>query len=128
MMGYKLHADSFRDNCLLEKKVNDYKLFPREFDDFIKQRLGLPIESKEDKNREELEFRNSEYIETSLAGHSFINRMERLNIAMFNVELKDGRSLRVFATNTYFFTEYTLFKCSGRLKAADAEFEVACIR
>lgn len=120
MMGYRLHADSFRDNCLLEKKVNDYKLFPREFDDFIKQNLGLPIESREDRCQEELEFRNSEYIEKILADHSFINRMERLNITMFDVELKDGRSLRVFATNTYFFTEYTFEKIISIDPAVDA--------
>ena len=120
MMGYKLHADSFRDNCLLEKKVSDYKLFPREFDDFIKQNLGLPIESREDRCQEELEFRNSEYIEKILADHSFINRMERLNITMFDVELKDGRSLRVFATNTYFFTEYTFEKTISIDPAVDA--------
>lgn len=120
MMGYKLHADSFRDNCLLEKKVNDYKLFPREFDDFIKQSLGLPIESREDRYQEELEFRNSEYIEKFLADHSFINRMERLNMAMFDVDLKDGRSLRVFATNTYFFTEYTFEKIMSIDPAVDA--------
>ncbi|MEQ9370845.1 MAG: hypothetical protein RIG63_17740 [Coleofasciculus chthonoplastes F3-SA18-01] len=123
MMGYKLHADSFRDNCLLEKKVNDYKLFPREFDDFIKQRLGLPVENRERRSQEELEFRNatvSKYIENFLANHSFINSMEKLNIAMFDVDLKDGRSLRVFATNTYFFTEYTFEQVRAIDPAIDA--------
>jgi hypothetical protein len=113
MMGYRIHADSFRDNCLLEKKVNDYKLFPREFDDYIKQRLELPVENGERRGEEELEFRwqtVSVFIENFLANHSFINRMEKLNIAMFDVELRDGRSLRVFVTNTYFFTEYTFEK------------------
>jgi hypothetical protein len=113
MMGYKLHSDSFRDNCLLGKKVNDYKLFPKEFDDFIKQSLGIPIDTFERRGEEELEFRHatvSAYIEKFLANHSFIRRMEKLNIAMFDVELNDGRSLRVFATNTYFFTEYTFEK------------------
>jgi hypothetical protein len=113
MMSYKLHSDSFRDNCLLEKKVNDYKLFPREFDDFIKQSLGIPIDNLERRGEEELEFRQatvSKYMEKYLATHSFINRMEKLNIAMFDVDLNDGRSLRVFATNTYFFTEYTFEK------------------
>ena len=68
-MGYKLHADSFRDNCLLGKKVNDYKLFPREFDDFVKQSLGLPIENREYRGEEELEYRYatvSRYIEDFL--------------------------------------------------------------
>ncbi len=123
MMSYKLHADSFRDNCLLEKKVNDYKLFPREFDDFIKQSLGLPIESRERRPEEELEFRKTTvatYIEKFLANHSFINRMEKLNIAMFDVELKNERSLRVFATNTYFFTEYTFEQIMVLDPAVDA--------
>lgn len=122
MMGYKLHADSFRDNCLLEKKVNDYKLFPREFDDFIKQSLGLPVENREINYQEEIEFRKatvSKYIEDFLATHSFITRMEKLNIAIFDVELKDGRNLRVFATNTYFFTEYTFDQIMGIDPAVD---------
>jgi hypothetical protein len=75
MMGYKLHADSFRDNCLLEKKVNDYKLFPKEFDDFIKQSLGLPVENRENRSGEEIEFRQatvSKYIEDFLATHSLL--------------------------------------------------------
>ncbi|MGI0492450.1 hypothetical protein ACN4EG_11750 [Alkalinema pantanalense CENA528] len=110
MLNYKIHSDSFRDNCLLEKKVNDYKLFPKEFDNFIKQSLSLPVESSENRPEEEIEFRTATvttYIEKFLATHSFIKRMEKLNIAMFDVDLKDNRSLRVFATNTYFFTEYT---------------------
>jgi predicted nucleotidyltransferase len=107
----------------LEKKVNDYKLFPREFDDFIKQSLGLPVEDREDRYKEEIEFRQatvSKYIEDYLANHSFITRMEKLNIAMFDVELKDGRSLRVFATNTYFFTEYTFEQVMTIDPAVDA--------
>ncbi|MEG4202989.1 hypothetical protein QUA20_03540 [Microcoleus sp. Pol7_A1] len=123
MMGYKLHADSFRDNCLLEKKVNDYKLFPKEFDEFIKQSLGLPVESRENRSGEEIEFRKatvSKYIEDFLATHSFITRMEKLNIGMFDVELKDGRSLRVFATDTYFFTEYTFERVMAIDPAVDA--------
>jgi hypothetical protein len=97
----------------LGKKVNDYKLFPREFDDFIKQSLGIPIDNLERRGEEELEFRQvtvSAFIEKFLADHSFIKRMEKLDIAMFDVELNDGRSLRVFTTNTYFFTEYTFEK------------------
>lgn len=123
MMVYKLHADSFRDNCLLEKKINDYKLFPREFDDFVKQSLGLPVEEREDRYEEEIEFRQatvSKYIEDYLTNHSFITRIEKLNIAMFDVELKDERSLRVFATNTYFFTEYTFEQVMSLDPAVDA--------
>jgi len=123
MMIYKLHSDSFRDNCLLEKKINGYKLFPREFDDFVKRKLGLNVEDREHKYQEELEFRKatvSAYVETFLANHSFIKRMEKLNIAMFDVELQDGRNLRVFATNTYFFTEYTFEKTITVDPAVDA--------
>ena len=96
--------------CLLEKKVNDYKLFPREFDTYIKQKLGIPVENIEYKEEEKIEFRYatvSDFIEKFLANHSFIEKMEKLNIFMFDVDLKNGRSLRVFTTNTYFFTEYT---------------------
>jgi predicted nucleotidyltransferase len=39
---------------------------------------------------------------------------------MFDVELKDGRSLRVFTTNTYFFTEYTLDQIIAIDPAIDA--------
>ncbi|NES80469.1 MAG: nucleotidyltransferase domain-containing protein [Moorea sp. SIO2B7] len=123
MMKYELHSDSFRDNCLLEKKVNDYKLFPKEFDDFVKQKLGIAIEGREHKSEEELEFRQAtvlDYIEKFLANHSFIKRMEKLNIAMFDVELQDGRNLRVFATNTYFFTEYTFNQTIAVDPAVDA--------
>lgn len=41
-------------------------------------------------------------------------------MAMFDVELRDGRSLRVFATNTYFFTEYTFEKIMSVDPAIDA--------
>lgn len=123
MLNYKLHSDSFRDNCLLGKKVNDYKLFPREFDDFIKRKLGLPVEDREYRGEEEIEYREatvSKYIEKFLANHSFITRMEKLNIAMFDVDLKNGRNLRVFVTNTYFFTEYTFDKIMAIDPAIDA--------
>jgi len=39
---------------------------------------------------------------------------------MFDVDLKDGRSLRVFATNTYFFTEYTFEQVMAIDPAVDA--------
>lgn len=72
---------------------------------------------------DELEFRSttvSVFIERFLANHSFIDRMEKLNIAMFDVDLKDGRSLRIFATNTYFFTEYTFDQIMAIDPAIDA--------
>jgi len=123
MMSYKIHADSFRDNCLSQKKINDYKLFPKEFDNFIKQSLGLPVENSACRQEQEVEFRKatvSNYIEKFLANHAFITRMEKLNIAMFDVELKNERSLRVFATNTYFFTEYTFEQVMAIDPAIDA--------
>jgi hypothetical protein len=123
MLGYKLHADAFRDNCLRGQKVNDYRLFPVEFDHFVKETLGLSIPPLEVKIEEELEFRTttvSRFIERFLANHSFIVHMEKLDIATFLVELKDGRTLRVFVTNTYYFTEYTFDKAM----AIDPEIDV----
>ena len=122
MMGYKVHAESFRDNCLLDKKVNDYKLFPLEFDRFIKEKLALPLEPIERLGQQEIDFRYdtvSLYIEKFLANHTFIEHMEKLNIYMFEVLLKDCRNLRVFATSTYFFTEYTFHQITAIDPAID---------
>lgn len=123
MMGYKLHAEAFRDNCLSDKRVNDYKLFPREFSDLVNQKLGFTVETGQCRPEEEVEFRKGtveKYIQKFLASHSFINRMEKLNEAMFDVGLIDGRNLRVLATNTYFFTEYTFNKVMVIHPAIDA--------
>ena len=46
--------------------------------------------------------------------------MEKLSKAMFEVELKNNRNLRVFTTNTYFFTEYTFYKVMAIDPAIDA--------
>ena len=46
--------------------------------------------------------------------------MVKLDIANFLVTLKDGRTLRVFTTNTYYFTEYTFDKAM----AIDPEIDV----
>lgn len=113
MLKYKIHADSFKENCLFEDKVNDYKLFPLEFDHFVKCKLGIQTKALEIRAEEEIEYRDKtifNYIERYLANHSFIQRMEQWNIAIFLVFLSDGRLLRVFVTNTYYFTEYTLEK------------------
>ena len=113
MLGYKIHADAFRDNCLLAEKINDYKLFPPEFDYFVKKELGIPIMELEARTGEGLEFRYntiSVFIQQFLANHSFIKEMEEWNKAMLYVTLIDGRNLRVFVTHTYFFTEYTFDK------------------
>lgn len=113
MLLYKIHADSFRDNCILNEKVNDYKLFPPEFDYYVKRALGLPIQKPEIRPQEEVEYRHntiSTFIERFLANHSFIKNMEQWNRAIFSVLLRDGRALKVFVTNTYYFTEYTFDK------------------
>lgn len=113
MLSYKLHADAFQDNCLSGQKVNDYKLFPLEFDHYVKTKLGIAVPALEVRQKEELEFRArqvSTFIERFLADHKNIKRMEELDKATFTVDLNDGRSLKVFVTNTYFFTEYTFDK------------------
>lgn len=123
MLGYKLHADAFKDNCLLGQRVNDYKLFPLEFDHFVKTKLQINVPPLETRRDEELEYRANQirtFIERFLANHEFIEQMEELNIATFLIDLKDGRTLRAFVTNTYFFTEYTFDK----VMAIDPEVDV----
>jgi hypothetical protein len=44
MLNFRLHSDSFRDNCLLNKKINDYKLFPLEFERYVRGKLGENVE------------------------------------------------------------------------------------
>lgn len=123
MLGYKLHADAFKDNCLLGQRVNDYKLFPLEFDHFVKTKLGIEVPPLETRRGEELEYRVNQiktFIHQFLANHEFIQRMEELDIATFLVDLNDGRTLRVFVTNTYFFTEYTF----NKVMAIDPQIDV----
>jgi predicted nucleotidyltransferase len=113
MLLYKMHADAFQDNCLLGQKVNDYKLFPLEFDHFVKTKLGIQVTSLEQRVDEELEYRNGQirtFIDRFLSGHEFIDQLQELNRATMLVDLRDGRSLKVFVTNTYCFTEYTFDK------------------
>lgn len=113
MLSYKMHADSFRENCLFDEKVNDYKLFPPEFDYYVKSKLGIQAKKPESREREEIDFRSrtiDDYINKFLANHSFIRSMKKWNICTFEVQLVDGRLLRVFVTNTYYFTEYTFEK------------------
>ncbi|WP_084286558.1 nucleotidyltransferase [Halomonas halodenitrificans] len=123
MLNYKLHVDAFEDNCLLGQKVNDYKLFPVDFDHFVKTKLGAEMPPLERRGEEELEFRHNQvstFINRFLANHDFIAQMEELNRATMSITLKDGRELRVFVTNTYYFTEYTLEK----VMAVDPQVEV----
>lgn len=111
MLMYKLHADAFQDNCLSGRKVNDYKQFPKEFDHFVKTKLGIPVPSLEVIENQELEYRKGQietYIKRFLNDHGAIARLQELNRATMVVDLNDGRSLRVFVTNTYYFTNHTL--------------------
>lgn len=123
MQEYKIHADSFRENCLFDERINDYKLFPRDFDDFVKTSLGICIEDRKKREQEELEYRQntiSSYINQYLLTHKHIVAMEKWNQAIFLVVLCDGRTLRVFVTNTYHFTEYTLEKVLAVDPSVDA--------
>jgi len=123
MLGYKLHVDAFEDNCLLGQKVNDYKLFPIEFDHSVKTKLGVEMPPLEVRHDEELEFRWNQvatFIDRFLANHDFITQMEELNRATMSVTLRDGRVLKVFVTNTYYFTEYTF----NKVMAVDPQVEV----
>ena len=111
MLEYKIHADAFQDNCLTDQKVNDYKLFPRSFDHFVKSRLGIESRSPETVEQEELEFRYntvSTFINKYLSRHNAITALQELNRGTMLVELRDRRTLKVFVTNTYYFTDYTL--------------------
>jgi predicted nucleotidyltransferase len=111
MLEYKIHADAFQDNCLTDQKINDYKLFPQGFNHFIKSRLGIDSPPPQVVAQEELEFRYNtvkKFVEEFLSGHSAISSLEELNRGTMLVELRDGRKLKVFVTNTYYFTDYTL--------------------
>lgn len=123
MLEYKIHADAFQDNCLTDKKINDYKLFPRSFDHFVKTKLGVPTQEPEIVAKEELELRYNTvktFIERFLADHSAIERLQELNRGAMLVELCDGRSIKVFVTNTYYFTDYTLDRVLEVDPAVDA--------
>jgi hypothetical protein len=123
MLQYKIHADAFQDNCLTDQKVNDYKLFPRGFDHFVKTKLGIESPPPETVAEEELEFRYNTvrtFIERFLANHSAIAELQELNRGTMLVQLRDGRTLKVFVTNTYYFTDYTLDRVLEVDPAVDA--------
>lgn len=123
MLLYKIHADAFQDNCLLDRKVNDYKLFPVGFDHFVKTKLGIPVASLEQISDEELEYRAGQirtFIERFLSGHTYIDQLQELNKSTMIVDLIDGRSLKVFVTNTYCFTDYTFDRVMSIDPAIDA--------
>lgn len=123
MLEYQVHVDAFQDNCLTNQKVNDYKLFPRSFDHFIKTKLGVPSEAPERVEQEEIEFRRNQVrtlIERFLSTHKNIEKLEELNRGTMIVHLKDGRAIKVFVTNTYYFTDYTLDRVLEVDPAVDA--------
>lgn len=122
MLEYRIHADAFQDNCLTDKKINDYKLFPRTFDHFVKSRLGIEVQPPE-ALEEELEFRYNTirtFIERFLSSHNAIAALQELNRGTMVVQLVDGRALKVFVTNTYYFTDYTLDRVLEVDPAVDA--------
>jgi len=111
MLEYKIHTDAFQDNCLTDQKINDYKLFPQNFNHFVKTRLGFELPPPRVIAEEELEFRYNtvkKFVEEFLSGHNAIASLQELNRGTMLVELRDGRKLKVFVTNTYYFTDYTL--------------------
>lgn len=112
LIEFKVHAISFKENCLFEDKVNDYKIFPSSFSTLIKKKLGIEIEENY-RVSEELEYRYDtvkKFVQEFLASHSKILKMEEISRAVFVVEHVNGDRLRIFVTNTYFFTEYTYEK------------------
>jgi len=113
MITYKLHVDAFEDNRLYGQEVNDYRLFPIEFDHLIKTKLGIDVAPLEIRSNEELDIRHNQVsvlINRFLSPHKFIANLEELNRATLIVELQDQRNLRVFVTNTYYFSEYSFDK------------------
>jgi hypothetical protein len=110
---FRMHAEAFQDNCLTDNKVNDYKTFPREFDFFVKTKLGVHTEPLEQRASEELDFRSKQietYINRFLSSHSRITALQALNQSTMLVNVDDGTTIKVFVTNTYVFTEYTFDK------------------
>jgi hypothetical protein len=123
MLEYKIHAEAFQDNCLTDQRVNDYKLFPRSFDHFVKSRLGIDVQPPEIVEQQELEFRYNTvqtFVERFLARHNAITTLQELNRGTMIVSLRDGRELKVFVTNTYYFTDYTLERVLEVDPAVDA--------
>jgi predicted nucleotidyltransferase len=123
MLEYKIHVEAFQDNCLTDHKVNDYKIFPRAFDHFVKYRLGIEVKPTEIVEKEELEFRYNAvqtFIERFLSRHNAIASLQELNRGTMVVQLVDGRTLKVFVTNTYYFTDYTLDRVLEVDPAVDA--------
>jgi len=112
-LEFDVHATSFRENCLFEEKISDYKTFPTSFPTLIKAALGLEVTNDSQKGQEEIEYRRGEVtaiIEKFLRNHSSITSMEPISRGVFTLERREGSRLRVFVTHTYVFTEYTYDK------------------
>lgn len=123
MLIYKIHVDAFQDNCLAEKKINDYKIFPQTFPFFVKTKLGIPVPAPKVVSGQELEFRRSQiqtYIDRFLGNHGFIKSLTELNRGTMLIETVDGQSLKVFVTNTYLFSDYSLDRVLEVDPAVDA--------
>jgi len=114
MLDFEVHAASFRENCLFESQVDGYKLFPRAFPNLIKAKLGIEVTPEEQHDtKEKIEYRYDTvavYVNEFLSQHTSIASMEPVSRGVFITECNDGRRLRVFVTNTYFFTDYTYEK------------------
>ena len=112
-LNFQVHAVSFRENCLFEEKVNDYRTFPKSFATVIKSALGIPVAEEAGHEQEGIEYRSGEVrtlIEKFLRNHKGIATMEPISRGVFILEKKNGSRFRVFVTHTYFFTEYTYDK------------------
>lgn len=90
---YKIHVDGYQDNCLTEKKINYYRLFPQSFACFVKTKLGIPVPTPKVVSGQELDFRRSQiqtYIDRFLGNHGFIKSLTELNRGTMLVETVDG--------------------------------------
>ena len=112
MLGYKTHVDSFEENCLSTDKLDKYKTFPPEFSHFIKTKLDIPVEPLEQKiDKQSVEYRTKsmEHLFNEVLGnHTVIKDKEGRDLYICHLTYENGKEFRVFVTNTYFFTEYTL--------------------
>ena len=110
LLEFKVHSTSFRENCLFEEKINDYRTFPESFPRLIKKALKMPVDDDDGKGSEEIEYRHDtvrKLIEKFLGKHKRISSMEEISRGVLALERTNGTRLRVFVTHTYFFTEYS---------------------
>lgn len=123
MVKFKVHVDAFQDNCLADRKVSDYKTFPAEFVNFVRRKLGIEISSSAEDREDKVDYRFGQLrkiIERFLSGHDLIESLEQVNLATMLVRLQGGRTLKVFVTCSYFFTDYTFDKVMELDPSVDA--------